>query len=107
MRQKIQVIYCDGCGSKDKEIISTFVAERSFNNQLIMRESEIDSPRIRDGYKARDYCVECVEADIYFCERCQAPHQSECPVDAQELEVWWTANAHTLTAAAQEDDLPF
>jgi hypothetical protein len=82
--------YCDVCGKDDDEveIVKTTTAQVGWGGKVIMREASEDDARqaVREGRKRRDYCEPCVDGDWFYCERCKAPHQSECPVEVAEIE---------------------
>ena len=84
----ITQVVCDGCGEANKEIVSTRVAVLSFG-KVQMIETNEDSPLLREGRKRRDYCSDCVESDIYFCEKCNQPHQGECPIEVAKMDQAW------------------
>lgn len=81
-------ITCDGCGKDDVEIVSTRTAQLSFGKIRFVEANQYTLFREPDR-RRRDYCQDCVESGIYYCENCQKPHRDECPIEAAELNAWY------------------
>ena len=99
MTGKIIYYICDACKKntlKDPDI-HIIVVDPNYHG-----ESKID----------RHMCTDCVDSDWFYCSRCKAMHQFECPelaakIDA-EMKQWESDNAEQLARVkAHNDAIPF
>ena len=99
MTGKIIYYICDACKNntrKDPDLELIVIGTN------LQGESKIDV----------HICHRCEEENWFYCERCKAVHQFECPVVAAQMDAefakWESENAEQLAAVkAHNDAIPF